>query len=413
MSRSRRRNISDDSSRQSRDGVIDLSNKNRSEQTTSSRKTSSTKNNTKPEFARNERDKKKKLSKGAIFGLTILGVLVVAGLVYGAFALFASPEEPNENVEDVVATPKKNTLPENQRRTDGVLVEDPEMANKFPIAVMIENLSTVRPQTGLGVANIVYEALAEGGITRFMAVFAGDESEEIRPVRSARPYYLEWASEYDAMYVHAGGSPQALAAIDGLGMNDLDALTNDGKYFYRGAGEAPHNLYTSSELLAFALRDKGYDEEEPDFEPWKFDDAMAVEGVEGADASVIEADFSSGAYNVSFEFDEENGCYLRYHAGIPHKDNAIDGEQLCPKNVIVQIVPQVTSAGEKGRINLDVTGEGRVVVFRDGKAYEGMWKKEDREGRTKFFNENDEEIALTPGQVWISVLPEDKRFEYK
>lgn len=412
MARSRRRRVSDESSsgakKPSRDGVVDLSKKTAQIKPASS----SAKNSARRVSKKQSANKKKKLSKGAIFGLTVLGVLVVAGGAYGAFSLFSSPDEEIEEPPVPVFEEESNDLSENQRRTDGVILVDETQTNNFPAAVMIENLSTVRPQSGLGVANIVYETLAEGGITRFMAILAGDEAPEIRPVRSARPYYLEWASEYDALYVHAGGSPQALAAIDGLQMNDLDALTNDGKYFYRGAGVAPHNLYTSSELLKFAMRDKGLEDGDSDFEPWKFDAEEALADVEGDSGEEIEVDFSTGAYNVSFEYDEENECYLRYHAGIAHEDLSTD-EQLCPKNVVVQIVPEATSAGEKGRINLDVTGEGRVVVFRDGKAFGGVWKKEDREDRTKFYDENDDEIALNPGQIWISVVPEDKRFEYR
>lgn len=357
-----------------------------------------------------KKPEEKKLSKGAIITLVLVGILVVAGGSYAAFTFFGSGDsstEPTEivNTNEVV----EDVIPENQRRTDGVLVEDVNEANKFPVAVMIENLSTVRPQSGLGSANIVYETLAEGGITRFMAIMASGNLEEIKPVRSARPYYLEWVSEYDALYAHAGGSPEALQAIDGLGINDLDALTK-GQYFFRGPGVAPHNLYTSTYLLELGLRDQDLLDEEPTFESWKFKDEEG--GSASADGQKIEVDFSRVSYNAVFEYSEEENCYKRSHGDGNAHNEAITGEQLCPKNVVVQVVPPESSAGDKGRINLDVTGEGRAVVFRDGESIEGMWKKTDRLDRTRFYDENDEEIELVRGQVWISVVPETKRFEY-
>ncbi|MBU1167876.1 DUF3048 domain-containing protein [Patescibacteria group bacterium] len=342
--------------------------------------------------------------------LIVLAVLLVAAGTYAA-GTYLFNKEPVEEVvvveEEVVVEEDRNEL---ERRTDGVLVATPEEANKFPVAIMIENLSTVRPQSGLEVANIVYETLAEGGITRFMAIFAGDSSKDIHPVRSARPYYLEWVQEYKALYGHAGGSPQALEAISGLGVHDLNALSADGKYFWRGPGAAPHNLYTSTTLLERAVRDKGLLEETPDFQAWKFEDEAELAD-RPEEVEDIKLNFSSGNYNVKYEYDRENNCYKRFHVETAHEDK-VTGMQLCPKNVVIQEVPPATSAGEKGRINLDVTGEGRVVVLTNGEAQDGTWKKVDRDDRTKFFDDSEEEIPLTRGQVWIEVIPSDKSFEH-
>lgn len=356
---------------------------------------------------------KKKMSKPLIVFLVVFGILAIAGASYGAFSFFSSGDDTEVldgagASQEIVEETEK--IPDNMRRTDGVLVEDVNEANKFPVAVMIENLSVVRPQSGLGVANVVYETLAEGGITRFMAIMAGDGLEEIQPVRSSRPYYLEWVSEYDALYAHAGGSPDALQAIDGLGIHDLDALKK-GQYFWRGPGQAPHNLYTSSHLLELGLRDQELLDVQPEFDPWKFKDE-ADSGDSNSDGNTIDIDFSRDSYNASFEYSSDDNCYKRSHGdGVAHNEKTT-GEQLCPKNLVVQVVPPESSAGDKGRISLDVTGEGRVVVFRDGETVEGTWKKADRVSRTRFYDESDEEIRLVRGQVWISVIPSDKRFEY-
>ena len=122
---------------------------------------------------------------------------------------------------------------------------------------MIENMVTSRPQSGLDRANLVYEALAEGGITRFLAVFAsGEEIEKIGPVRSARTYYLDWAKELSAAYIHVGGSPEALRLIPQYDILDLNQFYNSPNFWRAKERAAPHNLYTSSELLARAVVSK-------------------------------------------------------------------------------------------------------------------------------------------------------------
>ncbi|MDD5040737.1 MAG: DUF3048 domain-containing protein, partial [Patescibacteria group bacterium] len=188
------------------------------------------------------------------------------------------------------------------RLLDGVMVAE-DTAHYWPYAVMIENLPSVRPQKGLSQASVVYETLAEGGATRFMAVF--DPSgivPEIMPVRSARPYYIEWVSEYGALYAHAGGSPKALTVIkENADINNLEALSRDAVYFWRDQTiGAPHNLVTSSEKMTFALRDKGLDTKEAVFRPWQFKDDAPLEA-RGETGKTVGFNFSYGlSYKVGF-----------------------------------------------------------------------------------------------------------------
>lgn len=339
----------------------------------------------------------------------LFGVAAVAAIVFFVTQYFMTGKPKNGETPVTPAAEKKEEGNKPARRTDGVIVESEQEANKYPVAVMIENLSTVRPQSGLSLANIVYETLAEGGITRFMAIFAGEPIKEIRPVRSARPYYLEWSEEYKALYAHAGGSPEALAAISGLGVTNLNGISSDGKYFWRGREGAPHNLYTSSTLLERAVRDKGL--KDAKFDSWQFKDEKSLES-RAEDVRVAYLNFSAGNYNVKYEYNREENCYRRFHVDTPHTDK-VTGRQICPKNVIVQIVPPAKDAGEKGRISLDVTGEGKVTVLRDGEEIAGTWKKENRESRTKFYAEDGKEIELVRGQVWLEILPSDKTFDLK
>ena len=258
----------------------------------------------------------------------------------------------------------------------------------------------------------MYETLAEGGITRFLGLFMGNEAAEIGPVRSARPYYVELAEEYDAMYDHAGGSPQALAEIVQYGVHDFNALGNGARFHWRDRSKsAPHNLYTSSEKLSLALRDFEFADKHPEFTPWKFKDEKPLEErPEGA--HFVRANFSSPSYQAHFVYNRDTNSYDRFHADTAHTDKNT-GEQIAVKNVIVQRVPSEDSGGEKGRILIDVEGEGEVLIFRDGEAVIGTWKKEGRDARTQWFGVDGQEIELNRGHSWVIILPGDRGLEYE
>lgn len=299
------------------------------------------------------------------------------------------------------------------RQTDGVLVE-PNQAKLYPIAVMIENAAFggVRPQAGLSFAQVVYEIVVEGGITRFMAIYAGEMPEVIGPVRSARPTYLEFASEYDALYAHAGGSPDALQAIDGLAIKSLSALVEDSRFFYRdGSKVAPHNLFTSSNLLALARRDKGLDTEIAEFDSWIFKNDTKPKTKPNTDLSLT-VDFGSGPlYVAQYNYTYKTNSYSRWTGGEEQID-AVTGKPLVIKNVIVQVVPAAIPAGDDGRVNFNVTGEGKVYVARDGEIIEGTWKKADRTSRTLWYDSVGKEITLNRGATWIAILPETGTVDY-
>jgi hypothetical protein len=296
------------------------------------------------------------------------------------------------------------------RRLDGVLVEAGK-DNPHLVAVIIENLTTVRPQAGLSSAGVVYEALAEGGITRFLAIFGGGEVDLIGPVRSMRAYYLEWCSEYDALCAHIGGSPEALQAISGLGIKDMNAMYGDSKYFWRDQSvAAPHNLFTKSEFLNYALRDKKLEDVKPTYEAWKFIDDEKKENRPQEEKRVT-IDFSSAGYAVEYRYDRETNSYLRFNAGAEHTDRNT-GKQISPKNVMIVVVPRVEIMDEKGRLQMDVTGEGKAYMFSNGESFVGTWKKPARIERTKFYHEDGTEHEFVRGQTWVEVVPEDRKVEH-
>jgi hypothetical protein len=317
---------------------------------------------------------------------------------------------------EIVAAAAKNTATPTAapRLLDGVLV-DIGQERSVPYGVMIENLLGVRPQSGLSQAAVVYEALAEGGATRFLALFdPAVDVPELMPVRSARPYYVEWVAEYGAMYAHAGGSPQALTDIGKTTViNNCDALLRDSRYFWRDRTKyAPHNLVTSAKNMVYALRDKDLLDKEATFQSWLFkNDALLAN--RGADAKRVSFNFSYGkTFKVDYQYSQEKNVYLRFNADQPHLDKNTN-EQIAIKNVIVQLVQQPTLAGEKGRLNIKVTGEGKAWIYRDGQVIEGTWKKSSTTDRTFFYDAQGQEMELNRGNTWIHVVPKDKEVIYQ
>lgn len=286
-----------------------------------------------------------------------------------------------------------------------------EVVAGYPIAVMIENLQSVRPQSGLGDADIVYEALAEGGITRFMAVYLTDKHlAEIGPVRSARNYYVVWAEEYQALYAHVGGSPQALATLaDDENLVDLNQFYN-APYFWRKTDiAAPHNLMTSSEKLAFALRDKIGENATANYTAWLTKKEAAKKDWPTEEKSIT-LNFSSDSYKVEWKYAPETNTYLRLNGGVEHLDKNT-GKQISAKNIVVQYV-KANLLDDAGRLDLDTVGEGQMVLFQDGISIEGTWKKTTPTERTRFYDEDNQEIKFNLGNIWVEVLPEDQLATY-
>jgi len=339
--------------------------------------------------------------------ITLIVVALIALIVVLGYYFVSGKKWKIAEISKPKKEKEENLIP---RRLDGVLVP-PGKENPHIVGVIIENLTSVRPQSGLSAAGVVYEALAEGGITRFLALYGGENADLIGPVRSMRAYYLEWCAEYDALCAHIGGSPEALQAISGLGIKDLNAMYGDSKYFWRDQSTpAPHNLFTKSEFLFYALRDKKLVDIKPTYEPWKFKDDEEKDN-RPQEEKWVKIDFSSAGYLVEYKYDRETNSYLRFNAGAMHTDRNT-GKQLNPKNVVIVVIPPVEVLDEKGRLRMDITGEGKAYMFSDGKAHVGTWKKPKREERTKFYHEDGTEHEFVRGQTWVEVVPEDRKVEH-
>lgn len=289
---------------------------------------------------------------------------------------------------------------------DGVKVESE--VEKRAVAVMVENLSTIRPQSGLSSACIVFEALAEGGITRFLAVYAHSDAQEVGPVRSARTYYVALARGLDALYAHCGGSITAMKAVKQWGVSDLDQFRYSQAYWRKKGVAAPHNLYTSISKVR-EVADKAGLEVEGDPLKWPHKKDKPLSGRPfGQDITI---DFSSPAYRVEYNYDQNSNTYLRKNGGEPHTDRA-NGKQLAAHNVIVLFVPTSNSPAGSGLLDIDIIGEGESLVFRDGVVEEGIWQKNSAGSSLRFLEEDGKEFKLNKGQTWVEIVKTDTPVNY-
>ncbi len=279
-------------------------------------------------------------------------------------------------------------------------------------AVMLDNHSDARPGAAVADAPLVIEAPVEGGITRMMMFFpdGGSDLERIGPVRSARPYYVEWAQEYGAILVHVGGSPQALKVLTEYEESyNLNQMVH-GAYFWRDrARYAPHNVYSSTDLLQSAREKLDYAELDFDTSrPFK-QGGFVGRPVGDPPVESVSIDYSTASYHVTWKYDGDTNTYARYQGKGEFTDE--DNQPVTADNVIVQFA-KVEVIDYVGRKEIATEGEGDAVVFRDGRAIEAVWVK-DEGSRTRFlFVGSDEEIPINVGTTWIQVVAEDTSVEY-
>ncbi len=355
---------------------------------------------------------------GTVTAATVVVIVVVlAGMCGGGQAAPALTPSPTPR-----PTPTSTPVPTAATLIDGVLVPQDELARlnqRLPLAIMIENHVDARPQFGLDHAELVYEAIAEGGITRLLAFYWRNDVERIEPVRSARIYYVYWARELDAVYVHHGSSEEfgpahVYTAIVDLGLRNLDGLFLGEAVGNRDPGRpAPHNVVSSTSLLWGSAGERGWTGP-PTAQPWLFKDGNPERAADPAArrAPALDVFFggSFNAYTVHWDYNPASNGYLRSEGGQPHID-AGSGQQLAAKNVAVQYATFQPSGD--GKHNLyDIVGVGQAVVFQDGIAIEGTWSKPDATSRTRFYDAAGNEIAFNRGTTWVEVVPADTPAQY-
>ena len=335
----------------------------------------------------------------------IVSGLVLIALV-GTGLYFMTKEKP---VEKEVATPKPVEAPKCQAPLDGLMVEC-GTETKHPLGVIVENHQDARPQSGINKASLVYEAIAEGGITRYLAIFGTYEAEKVGPVRSARTYFVDWIHGYNGYLAHVGGNIDALEKIQTDKVLDLDQFKYSSSYWReQSTGLASeHTMYTSTIKLREQASKNKYDTAN-NFTVFKFkEDPTGTEKAALPASQKVSVNFGSAQYNVSFAFDPATNSYKRSIAGKADNDK-VTKEQITPKNIIIMTVKRsatVTKINENG-YNMTTLGEGTAKIYLDGKAITGTWKKNAADEREIFYNEAGAEVTFNRGQFWICVIPPD------
>ncbi|MDO4871891.1 MAG: DUF3048 domain-containing protein [bacterium] len=343
----------------------------------------------------------KKLTKKQILILSG-GLIVVFAGALGAFFYFSKSKKPEPEISKAEEKkPEQDSQPTKYYAAlSGLEVDSAEKVNAPVIGVMIENSPNARPQSGLAEAEVVFEAIAEGGITRFLALYQQNHPDLIGPVRSLRTYYLDWVSGFDAGIAHVGGSGDALARVRDGSHRDLDQFRLAGLYWRASDRRAPHNVYTTFENLANHGRSQGWNNS--NFEGFAFKEDSKSES---PNASQIQIVLSGAQYNTFYNYNGECNCYSRGQAGAAHLDR--EKGYILPKNVVA--LKMDMTLGADGLHNYYSTiGSGAAVIFRDGNAEVATWQKESESAPLKLKNANGEDVKLNRGQTWLVAVPNDR-----
>ncbi len=297
----------------------------------------------------------------------------------------------------------------------GLPVEE-DISNKRPYAIMLNNIKAALPQYAVSQADIIYEMLAEGGITRMLGVFQDvREVGAIGSVRSARDYYLDLAQGLDAIYVHGGGSPKAYDEISNRGVAAIDGIK--GKYaqmFYRdqyrmNSAGYEHSLFTSGELIEKCAGDYGYrlEHETGYSNGLLFADAVQPAGGKAENVRVEFSGYKTGL----FEYDAESGLYKISQYGAPYTDGAV-GEQVAVKNVLVLYCEMYTIAGDDaGRMAADLVGSGTGYFICNGTYCKINWQKDAYSAPFIYTLEDGTPLELARGTSYVNILPDDRTVE--
>lgn len=323
-------------------------------------------------------------------------LLVVTGAAAAFFVLY---QQPLKKAPAVVIT--KKIAPEPVKYYSpltGNLVADEATTKQAVTAVMIENSPDARPQSGLKDSGIVFEAIAEGGITRFLVLYQQEKPQLIGPVRSIRLYDVDWVAAFNASVAHIGGSAAALTEVRNGGYRDIDQFFNAGSYWRATDRYSPHNVYTSFARLDALNVAKGYTTS-------SFTGFSRVDGKPSdvPTASQIDIKLSSALYNSTYAYDKTTNTYLRSQAGAPHTDR--EQGQLAPSVVVAMKVDETTVMEDGNREAIITVGSGAATIFQNGIVQEVTWHKTSKTSQVTYTDAAGKDVPLVRGQTWIAAVP--------
>lgn len=372
-----------------------------------------------------------------------VGFVVGVGLILGGLlmpreevAVLTFPTIPSINTPQQIYSPL----------TGEVLASESQVSAPTYCIQTPNGTDGARPQAGLNEAGVVFEAIAEAGITRFAAIYQNPQSAVIGPIRSLRLYYLEWDTPFDCTIVHAGGADDALAALRAGGYKDL---TENYTYMYRGTyrNRLWNNLFTTASYLKQFSTDKGYnvsnvngfkrmtpEESNREYIDNLAEEKLVITSPTTNNTSELAPRVSSvnlffgnvPTYNVSYSYDLASNTYKRsYGNGNTHEVYACPAESLGERNpedvcVLTQMSPKVViamvvsekKAADNYHEDIQAIGSGNAYIFQNGLAIKGTWNKASRGDQIKFFDDDNNEIKLAPGQTFVSAIPAYGGVEY-
>lgn len=329
-----------------------------------------------------------------IHTIVAIGLVLIAAAAGAAYVLLSQPAAKVEFIK----TTKPKPVAKYYSLLDGREVSSKD-AIKAPVtAIMIENSPDARPQSGIKQAQVVYEAIAEAGITRFLCLYQQAKPGLIGPVRSLRMYYLDWAAPYQGSITHVGGSLYSLQEVRNGQYRNIDIEYHNGASWRATDRYAPHNVYTSFEKLDALNNSLGYKTSE--FSSFARDNGKPVAT---PNATSIDITISSAQFNSHYAYDAKSNTYQRSQAGAPHNDR--EEGQLSPGSVVA-IKVDMTHVFEDGyRENITTSGSGQAYVFQNGTVQEVSWQKADRFSPLKLVDAAGKEVPLVRGQTWIAAVP--------
>lgn len=390
--------------------------------------------------------------------ISLLGVyLLSTGTSWAIFSFISDKKDGGSNETSGSRERIDPNLPKTEEcPVNGKKFSKPERdiwEDRRPITAIIENHEEARPQSGLSYADVVYEAVAEGGITRFLSVFyCGASVKDIRiaPIRSARVYFIDWAAEYSSnpLFVHSGGansvcgtcplgvkpSSQVAREVDAFRIlekigwrkakgNAMDAGTNLGvpaviRNQYRlgekAAWEHSYEGFTDKIFDDGKARGFGYKAEngsawDKNFLMWKFMDEKALASPKATEIKFKFWDNKS-EYDVKWAYDSKENLYKRFNGDKEHTDHETK-KQLTAKNIVVQFVSERGPVDKEGHMFYTTVGEGKAKIFQNGDVIEATWRKKTQFDRTMFFDSKSKEIPFIRGEIWIEAVPKGNEIE--
>lgn len=320
-----------------------------------------------------------------------------------------TPEAPTALPDQPEPTPDPNLS-----RATGERIFARGTIRQRPWMVMIDNHPDAYPQSGLDSAAVVFEGLAEYGVTRFVALYADGitpETGEIGPVRSTRLYFAQWAIGFHPVYAYAGGSPDGIALAEATDqLVHFDALRELSYVWRDEKRSAPHNLYTSSELLRRFAGDKAVQK------PVDAENGYLFEALPPADvptATAIDYFFLDRGSRAGFRYDASSNGYERVMRDTAHRDR-VTGEQLWTRNVVVMQVSEAARQDDpKQRIDQQVVGSGDARVFMSGRELTATWRKDAEAAPLRFYDGAGQELVFNAGPIWIAAIPTFERLTVK